>query len=212
MKKGKAAGFDGIQMEAWGYGGTAVIEGLVDSLMKVWKEGTIPKDWKTGVMMPVYKKGDPETEENYRGISLLCMAYKIYAEVLKNILEREITRKMLMPESQSGFRKGRGTMDNVFVLNHLVQRAKRGEKKKVYALFVDLKAVFDKDRGKLWKVMEEMKINKDLRERIQGLYEETRSTIRTKDGMTEEFETKKGVRQGCILNPVLFNLYMAGID
>lgn len=72
---------------------------------------------------------------NYRGISLLSTWYKIYTEILRSRLEKEIEEKKLIPESQGGFRKARGVMDNVYVLNHLVQREERKDKKerKVYA-------------------------------------------------------------------------------
>lgn len=109
-------------MEAWLYGGEAVRAGLSEIIKQVWKEGITPKDWKTSVIVPIFKKGDQEKAENYRGISLMCTAYKIFAEVLRGRLETEVDRKMIMPESQCGFRKGRGTIDNIFILNHLIQR------------------------------------------------------------------------------------------
>lgn len=71
------------------------------------------------MVVSIYKKGDQEKVEN-TGISLLCTVYKIYAEVLRRRLEEEVEEKKLIPESQTGFRKGRGTMDNIFVLNHVV--------------------------------------------------------------------------------------------
>lgn len=91
-------------------------------------------------MVPIYKKGDQEKVENYTGISLLCTAYKIYAEVLRRRLEEEVEEKKLIPESQAGFRKGRGTMD-IFVLNHVVQREREEEDSKIYTMFVDLSGV-----------------------------------------------------------------------
>lgn len=74
---------------------------------------------------------------------MLCTAYKIYADILRAKLEEEVERKNVISHSQSGFRKGRGTMDNIFILNHIIQRDKEKEDSKVYALFVDLKAAVD---------------------------------------------------------------------
>lgn len=82
----------------------------------------ITKDWKTNVIVPLYKKGDHEKTENYRGILLLYTAYKIYAEIIRGRLEREVERLKLLPESQCGFRRGRGTIDNIFAISHLIQR------------------------------------------------------------------------------------------
>jgi len=102
--------------------------------------------------MPLYKREEKDDVGNYRGISLLCSAYKVYAEVLRSRLVAETEREGMIPESQTGFRIGRSTLDNVFVL--VMQREKRQgrEEGKVYLFFVDLKAAFDKvDRSRLWK-------------------------------------------------------------
>lgn len=74
---------------------------------------------------------------------LLCTTYKIYVEVLNTRLEKEIEVKGLLPESQAEFRRERETIENVFILNHIIQRERIKEDNKVYALFVDLKAAFD---------------------------------------------------------------------
>ena len=215
MKLGKAAGIDGIPMEALRFCGSAVGSCLVDLIKQIWKEGTIPSEWKISIVVPLYKRGDKEKAENYRGISLLCSAYKVYAEILRNRLEEVIEAKGMLPESQAGFRKGRSTMDNIFILNHIVQREK-GKKRgddKVHALFIDLKAAFDNvDRGKLWEVLEQKGVDSSLLNRIKGLYEETETSVRTSRGMTRNFITKKGVRQGCVLSPDLFSLYIADLD
>lgn len=93
-------------------------------MKRIWREDTIPQDWRNGIIVPLHKRGDKERAENYRGITLLCTAYKIYAEILRKRLEKEIELKGMLPEGQAGFRKGRSTIDNIFILNHLIQRKK----------------------------------------------------------------------------------------
>jgi len=143
LKVKKAAGIDGIPMEAWRYAGEKLGKELLEMIKAVWQQGSILRDWKTSIVTPLYKRGEKEAVENYRGISLLCTAYKVYAEVLKNRLEREVEEKGMIPDGQAGFRKGRATMDNIFVLNHVMQREKRkeGEEGKIYMFFVDLRAL-----------------------------------------------------------------------
>jgi len=83
MKKRKAVGIDGIPMEAWIYAGKDLRGNLVNLLKQVWKDNKIPEDWMKSI---VYKREDKNVPSNYRGISLLCTAYKIFAEVIRRRL------------------------------------------------------------------------------------------------------------------------------
>lgn len=65
------------------------------------------------IIVPLYKRGEQEKIENYRNISLLCTAYKIYAEKIRMRLEIEVEEKGIISESQAGFRKGKSTLDNM---------------------------------------------------------------------------------------------------
>lgn len=100
MKLNKVAGIDGIQMEAWKYEGEEIKKGLKKLLKRIWKEEHISEDWKSNIIVPLYKRGDQEKVGNYRGISLLCSAYKIYAEILRNRLEEEVEEKEVIPIRQ----------------------------------------------------------------------------------------------------------------
>jgi len=192
-----------------------VKKGLTEVIQKVWNEVKIPEEWRTSIIVPLYKRGDPNVIPNYRGISLLCTAYKIYTEIIRRRLVEEVEEKKALPESQMGFRKGRSTLDNIYILNHIVQREKMKmkEEKKVYALFIDLKAAFDNvDRGKLWRILEEKQISGYLIEKMKNIYARTEAAVRVKNGLTRSFKITKGVRQGCVLSPILFNLYIADLD
>ena len=94
----------------------------------------------------------------------------------------------------------------------MIQNAKI-RKEKIYALLVDLKAAFDTiDREKLWDILISLGISNYLIEKIKGIYEETKVRIRTDFGVTEKFWTSKGLRQGCVLSPILFCLYSANLE
>lgn len=161
---------------------------MIELLQRIWKEGNIPKDWKKSIIVLIYKKGNQDKAENYRGISLLCSAYKVYAEVLRNRLEKKTEDRNLLPESQCGFRKGRSNLENVFILSHLVQREKKKEEDKVYTVFIDLKTAFDKvDREILWRTLEGKGIDKEVIWRIKKIYEGTEATIMTEDGFSKAF-------------------------
>ena len=86
----------------------------------------------------------------------------------------------------------------------------KNKKMKLYALFVDLKAAFDTvKREKLWDILIEMGISKYIIERLKGIYGETKAKIRTTNELSEEFWITKGLRQGCVLSPLLFCIYIA---
>jgi len=217
MKKNKAVGADGLPMEVWKYAGSDLRKGLAKLMNLMWKEGRMPEDWRKSVIVPIYKRGDPNLPSNYRGISLLCSAYKIYAELIRKRIEEQAKRKGCLPDTQFGFRKKKSTMDNIFILSHLVQRGRSTEEmeknKRVYAFFADLKAAFDNvDRGILWRILREMDLDEGMIRRLELIYEKTEVMVRTEAGLTESFVTRRGVRQGCVLSPLLFNLYMAGIS
>jgi len=114
-----------------------------------------------------------------------------------------VEEKKLMPENQAGFRKERSTIDNIFVLNHLMQRETKQEEKddKVYMLFADLKAAFDNvDRKILWEELRRGEVEESLIRKMEEMYEQT-EMVRTSQGYTERFRTRKGVRQGNEFTP-----------
>ncbi|CAD6201952.1 GSCOCG00002869001-RA-CDS, partial [Cotesia congregata] len=119
LKDYKAMGEDGIPNEVWKYGGEELIVELWRICQRVWEGEAWPEDWKDGVVVPILKKGDGSRVEDYRGITITQTAYKVYVGILENRLKRESEEKGLLPETQAGFREGRGTIDNIYVLNYL---------------------------------------------------------------------------------------------
>ncbi|XP_076291061.1 uncharacterized protein LOC143214209 [Lasioglossum baleicum] len=154
LKEKKAAGGDEIRNEVWKYGGGEVEEWLWRVCNRVWRgEGWIG-EWSEGIVVPIAKKGDSKKAENYRGFTLLQTAYKVYAAILAERLREEVEGKGLLPESQTGFRKGIGCVDNIYVLNYLINRQVKRKSKKMIIFFVDLKAAFDSvDREVLVRAM-----------------------------------------------------------
>lgn len=91
--------------------------------MQAWKEREIPKDQRTNIIVPIFKKGDQKMEENYWDISpvhSLRYTRKIYAEILRKRLEERIEKIVLLPKNQKGLRRGKGTTDNIFILKYVI--------------------------------------------------------------------------------------------
>ena len=114
MSSGKAPGQDAIPAEIYKAGGPAAIQELTKQFQMMWAEGRLPQDFRDATIVHIYKrKGNRQSCDNHRGISLLSIAGKILARVLLNRLLNHL-EKGLLPESQCGFRSGRGTVDMIF--------------------------------------------------------------------------------------------------
>ena len=113
-----------------------------------------------------------------------------------------------LPNVQAGFRKGRGTRDQIANIRWIIEKA-REFKKNIYFCFIDYAKAFDcVDHNKLWKILKEMEILDHLTCLLRNLYAGQETTVRTWHGTTDWFQIGKGVRQGCILSPYLFNLHV----
>jgi hypothetical protein len=213
LKRKKAPGRDGIQNESWIYGTEREVDRLLEIMNGVWKGEGFPQEWKEGIICPIYKKGEKNTASNYRGITLLNTAHKVYAMIVEERLMKEMNERGALPDEQAGFRKGRGTMDNVYILNHIIGNEIKKRGSKIYAFFVDLKAAFDNvERDLLWEYLRKKGINEHLVTKIEEIYEETISRVRVDGRVSECFKTYKGVRQGCPLSPSLFAAFIGDIE
>ena len=112
-----------------------------------------------------------------------------------------------LPEVQAGFRKGRGTRDQIANICWIMEKAREFQKN-ISFCFIDYTKAFDcVDHNKLWKILKEIGIPDHLTCLLRNLYASQESTVKTGHGTTDWFHIGKGVRQGCILSPCLFNLY-----
>ena len=112
-----------------------------------------------------------------------------------------------IPDVQAGFSKGRGTRDQIANICWIIEKAREFQKN-IYFCFIDYAKAFDYvDHNKLWKILKEMGIPDHLTCLLRNLYAGQEATVRTGHGTTHWFQIGKGVCQGCILSPCLFNLY-----
>ena len=112
-----------------------------------------------------------------------------------------------IPDVQAGFRRGRGTRDQIANIRWITETAREFQKN-IYFCFIDYAKAFDcVDHNKLWKISKEMGIPDHLTCLLRNLYAGQKATVRTGHGTTDWLQIRKGVSQGCILSPCLFNLY-----
>ena len=130
-------------------------------------------------------------------------------KILHARLQQYVNREL--PDVQTGFRKGRGIRDQIANICWLIEKAREFQKN-IYFCFIEYGKVFDRvDHNKLWKILEKMGIPDHLICLLRNLHVGQEATVRTAHGTTDWFQIGKGVRQGCILSPCLFNLYVEHI-
>ncbi|KAK2167303.1 hypothetical protein NP493_1280g00031 [Ridgeia piscesae] len=121
LKDGKSPGGKGIPAEVWKHGGDNLFSRLHLLITNTWEVGSVPQAWKDASIVTIYKKGDRTDCRNYRGISLLSIAGKIFARILFNRLSTYITPEVV-PETQCGFRGNRSTVDMILCLRQLEEK------------------------------------------------------------------------------------------
>ena len=126
-------------------------------------------------------------------------------KILQARLQQYVNREL--PDVQAGFRKDRGTRDEIANIHWIIKKAREFQKN-IYFCFIDHAKAFDcVDHNKLWKILKEMGIPDDLTGLFRNLYAGQEASVRTGDGTTDLFQMGQGVHQGCILSPCLFNFY-----
>ena len=211
LKNGTAPGPDGIPAEAIKYGGAALLNEIFLLVLQVWENEVVPTAWKNSKIITIYKrKGEKSDCENSRGISLLSHAGKILTRILLGRLVTHVSERIL-PETQCGFRAGRGTVDMMFVARQMQEKC-REQNRDLYLAFVDLAKAFDTvNRNLLWQILKRYGCPEKFIAVLRQFYDDTESRVAVGGDESSSFPVTMGVKQGCVIAPVLFNLYVMGV-
>ena len=165
---------------------------------KIWKIQQWPQAWNRSVFISIPKKGNAKKCSNYRTISLISHASKVMLKILQARLQQYMNCEL--PYVQAGFRKGRGTRDQIANIRCI---KKQEFLKSIYFCFIDYAKAFDcVDHNKLWKIPKEMRIQDHLLCLLRNLYAGQEATVRTGYGTTDWLQIGKEVHQGCICHLV----------
>ena len=211
LKKNKAVGIDQITNEMIGCALPFLyfaLKRLFNSIM--WVQ-YYPKTWKTGIIINLFKSGDIYNADNYRGLTINSCLGKIFNCILNNRLVNFLESKKVICDNQIGFKRKARTSDHIFILNTIFKKVCKTNQK-LYICFVDFKKAYDS----VWRKALMLKL---LRTGINGrffgvvrhMYQDCESCIRLGGLLSDKFKCETGVRQGDVMSPNLFNLYINDI-
>ena len=200
----KASGGDGIPVELFKILKYDAVKVPHSMCQQIWKTQQWSQDWKMSVHSSPKERQCKECS-NFCTIVLMSHASKVMLKILQARLQQYVNQEL--PDVQAGFRKGRGSRDQIANIHWIIKKAREFQKN-IYFCFTDYTKAFDcVDKNTLWKIVKEMRIPDHLTCLLRNLCAGQEAAVRTGHGQIDCFIIGKRVRQGCILLPCLFNLY-----
>ena len=210
LKNNKASGPDNIPAEVLKSGGALIRLHIHQLITKLWVNDAVPDDLKNGTIVTVFKKkGDKSDCGNYRGITLLSVVGKVVTHILNKRLIP--LAEDILPESQSGFRPSRGTADMIFCARQLQEKCVE-QNKPLYIAFIDLAKAFDSvNRDLLWLVLQKFGCPEKFIRILRLFHDNMEATVTANGCTSEPFAIKSGVKQGCVIAPTLFSVFVSAV-
>ena len=207
-KNGKAVGYDSIPTEV--IRNDEAIFFLHKLFNVCFYSGCIPDVWNRGIINPIPKSSTADQRDplNYRGITMASSIYKLYCGILNCRLSKWAETNSKLVDPQNGFRKGRSCGDHLSTLSEIVNTRKQ-KGLSTFVSFVDFSKAFDRvDRNLLWLKLERMGVNGKFMCALKSIYRNVQCCVRINGVMSQWFPVKTGLKQGCLLSPLLFSMYI----
>ena len=213
LKNGKSPGLDHILNEML----KPFVITYPDILLKLFNtivdKNSISADWLIFLITTIHKKGEKDDPNNYRGISVMSCIGKLFLSILNNRLARFAKEKNLLSESQLGFVQGNRTSDPHIILHNLIQKYCHKKKGKIYGCFVDFSKAFDNvSRDILLNKLQKNGVDGKFFDILKTIYSNDMTCIKIGNRYSSPFKPNKGIRQGCVLSPLLFNIFLADLQ
>ena len=209
---GKARGPDGTIMEYIKFAPENVKKALLFVINSIFSSEIYPTSWSVNFLRAIYKSGPTDDPGNYRGLAIGSAIAKLYSTILLNRLETFVTENNILSMFQIGFRKLFRTADHIYVLKTIINmKLAKGEK--LYAAFIDFRKAYDTvNRKKLMQCLHDIGIGNKFAENIKAIYNKVQYAIKVKGKVLNPISSNLGLKQGCPLSPLLFNLYINSIS
>ena len=214
LKEGKAAGIDAWPNQLIKQMTPNLAECMTHLINACYQISWYPPEWQIGKLIPIYKgKGPKSDPNNYRGISLLPAFHKVISKLIEQRLRLWAEMNDRLPPQQAGFRKGGSTISQALILDTLLSKYAREKGNPLYSIFIDFQKAFDSVSWPLlWQKLGHFGVSIKCLNFLRSMNSNTQYCVQTSPGMrTEFFPSNIGVKQGCILSPLLFILFLADL-
>jgi len=205
----KAGTADGTVNTMFKCGGAEMAKHLLHLFNWPREKESLPAEWQRSMVVNLFKEGDKADPGNYRGIALISCLGKLYLSLWATRIAKHADHRL--GERQGGFRSGRSTVDQALILHEALLRRKRAGKN-TFLCFVDFRKAFDTvwHEG-LWKRMWDTGIRGKAWRVTRNLYSSINACVKLGDKTSRNVSMRQGVRQGCPLSPILFNLFVEAL-
>lgn len=209
LKNNKAVGIDGIPSELFKSGSSVLAPVLCKLFNLILCSGYYPRKWSLSYLCPIFKSGNPNKPENYRGIAINSCIGKIFNSILNKRFDSYLEKNNIIHPHQIGFSKKCRTSDHIFVLKTILDKYINKKGGKVYACFVDFKKAFDRvvHSGIKYKLLKNH-ISGKFYNILKDMYRKNEMCVKIGNILTPSFMSLVGVRQGDVLSPSLFKLFI----
>lgn len=211
QKNNKSPGLDDIKSEIFKISFDLISPFLLKLYNRLFQNGEYPRPWGEGIIVPIFKGGDANMAQNYRGITLINIIAKIYSQILLNRLTKWSEKENKLSQNQFGFQKGKSTVDCIFSFYSIISKTLHAGEK-LYCVFIDYEKAFDKiDRTFLWQKLISENVSSKLVQAISSMYLIVKSCIRYQSSKSDFFSSHIGLKQGDPSSPLLFMLFINDI-
>ena len=216
LKNNKSSSYDMIKNEMIKSALPFLSKSITYTFNEILNTGMFPENWKEGMVIPLHKTGSQFDPNNYRGtcITLSSCLGKLFCHVLNNRITSELEMRSFFKEEQAGFRINHRTSDHIFILRTIVDKyvlnAKNGSK--LFACFIDLRKAFDTVwHDGLFLKLQKAGITGKVYNVIKSMYNNCHSRVKCNHFLSDPIDISKGVHQGNVLSPLLFNVFINDI-
>ena len=209
MKNGKSVGPDLLPNEVLKTEPISFV--LLKFMNTCFRLSIVPSSWQKAIIAPIPKSStkDPYVPLNYRGISLLSCFYKTYSALINNRLTKHCELNDLIVDEQNGFRPERSCSDHIYCLCSILKN-RISDNLSTYCAFIDMRKAFDWVNRDLllYKLLSQFGVYGKLYDAIKLIYGNSSACVRANKNYTEMFDITSGVKQGDVLSPPLFSMFL----